>query len=187
MSRDLITILIVLFCIAALVFLIVKTVNLSSNEVSEPGEDYNYLYDDTAAGGTGEEDTAGLPDTDTATPPSEGPETEEPSVEYIGKDEIAPPREEREEPRPSSFDQSGDYLVIAGAFRIRQNADNEASRLRGLGYGDAETGLFNNGAYASVIVDRFSSLSAAQDLVRELKNQHGVEAYVQASRSGGNN
>lgn len=182
MSKDLITILIVLFCIAALIFLIVKTVNLSSNEVSQPGEDYNYLYDDSADGGAVAEDTTGFPETDTESASTAGQEGTQSSVEYVGKDEIAT----GEASIPTSFDHSGDYLVIAGSFRFKANAESEANRLRRLGYNDAEVALFNRGAYASVIVSRFSDLSSAQDLVRELKSRHSLEAYVQAKKEGEN-
>lgn len=185
MSRDFITIAIVILCIAALVFLIVKTVNLSSSNVSEPGADSNYLYDDTADGGiSGDTATANLgePDTDQ----DQGAGIEEPSVDYIGKDEIAPQDENTGtgDRIPTSFNDQGDYLVMAGSFRIKSNAENQAQKLRKLGYSDAEIALFNRGAYASVIVDRFADLSSANDLVRELKSQHGVEAYVQAKRLG---
>lgn len=183
MSRDFITIAIVILCIAALVFLIVKTVNLSSSNVNEPGEDSNYLYDDTADGGTSDDTTtADLGESDTDQEQDGG--FEEPSVEYIGKDEIAPQNENTTggDRIPTSFNDSGDYLVLAGSFRIKSNAENQARKLRNLGYDDAEVALFNRGAYASVIVDRFVDLSSANDLARELKSQHGVEAYVQAKR-----
>jgi hypothetical protein len=185
MSRDFITIAIVLLCIAALVFLIFKTVNLSSSNVNEPGEDSNYLYDDAADGGiSGDTATADLGETDT----DQDAGFEEPSVEYIGKDEIAPQDENTGagDRIPTSFNDQGDYLVLAGSFRIKSNAESQAQKLRNLGYGDAEIALFNRGAYASVIVDRFVDLSSANDLVRELKSQHGVEAYVQAKRGSGN-
>lgn len=182
MSRDFITIAIVLLCIAALVFLIVKTVNLSSSNVSEPGEESNYLYDDSADGGiSGDTATANLGEPDAG----QDAGFEEPSVDYIGKDQIAPQDENTGtgDRIPTSFNDQGDYLVMAGSFRMKSNAESQARKLRNLGYSDAEIALFNRGTYASVIVDRFADLSSANDLVRELKSQHGVDAYVQAKRS----
>jgi len=186
MSKDFVTIAIVLLCIALLVFLIFKTVSLSSSDVNEPGQDSNYLYDDSADGGTSDDTaTAGLGDTDNEPTTDQGQifDITEPDTEYVGKDEIAPQEEDinTDSRIPTSYD-SGDYLVLAGSFRIKSNAENEARRLRRLGYSDADVALFNRGAYASVIVGRFESLTEAQDLVRALKNQHDVNAYVQAKR-----
>ncbi|MCI5081190.1 MAG: SPOR domain-containing protein [Saprospiraceae bacterium] len=72
----------------------------------------------------------------------------------------------------------GEYMVIAGSYRIKANADNAARDLRKKGYANAATGLFNKGAYANVIVDRFSSIDRAKELAKELKAK-GIEAYVQ--------
>lgn len=72
---------------------------------------------------------------------------------------------------------SGRYMVIAGSFRQRSNADNQVAKLRGMGYNNAQVELFNRGAFAAVLVDRFSSLSEARSLVTELSGK-GVDAIV---------
>ncbi|MCB0639658.1 MAG: SPOR domain-containing protein, partial [Lewinella sp.] len=77
----------------------------------------------------------------------------------------------------STASSGGRYLVIAGTYRQRVNADNMVTRLKRMGYNDAEVELFDHGTYAVVIVNRYSSLSRADQLSTELKNK-GVEAFV---------
>jgi len=83
---------------------------------------------------------------------------------------------------PSTYSRFGEYLVLAGSYRYKGNAETEVRRLQRLGYSQAEATLFNRGAYATVLVDRFSSLAEARELVRELSSQHGIEAYVHEKR-----
>lgn len=76
---------------------------------------------------------------------------------------------------------SGRYMVLAGSFRQESNADSHAAKLRRMGYDGAEVSIFNRGAYASVLVDRFSDKSDARSLVRDLENK-GIEALVITKR-----
>ncbi|MCB0615959.1 MAG: SPOR domain-containing protein, partial [Phaeodactylibacter sp.] len=84
-------------------------------------------------------------------------------------EEYAPPRE--------TTSSSGDYMVLAGTFSVKANAEEMAGKLRGMGFSDATTEPFDRGKYSVVLVARFSSMSEAQSLVGELKGK-GVEAYV---------
>lgn len=72
---------------------------------------------------------------------------------------------------------SGQYMVIAGQFRQRSNADSYASKLRGMGYNNTQVKLFDRGSFAVVLVDRFDSYSSAKRLVDELTGK-GVDAIV---------
>jgi hypothetical protein len=72
---------------------------------------------------------------------------------------------------------SGKYMVVAGSFRQRNNADSHAARLRKLGYSNTEVRIFDRGSFAVVLVDRFSSLSQAKRLVSDLA-EDGVDAIV---------
>lgn len=185
MSRDAITITIVLVCIAALVFLFVKTLSLANQQTSEPGEDYNYLYNDPNE--TAErQDTAGFypgeADGGVSADPDRQPE--DPSPEYVDDEELPvnqtnEPEKEVNKPVPTtSLDADGNYWVLAGNFSVKSNAENEARRLKRLGYSNADVAIVRRGAYAAVIVDRFSSANSARELVRELKSKHNLEAYV---------
>jgi cell division protein FtsN len=81
-------------------------------------------------------------------------------------------------PAPSS---GGEYLVVAGSFKLKHNAENEARRLQKLGYANASVEIFNKGTFATLVVDRFDTAKAADDLVAELKRK-GVPAYKHRRR-----
>ena len=72
---------------------------------------------------------------------------------------------------------SGKYMVLAGQFRQRSNADGHASKLRGMGYNNTSVELFDRGSYAVVLVDRFDSYNSAKRLVNELTGK-GIDAIV---------
>jgi len=80
---------------------------------------------------------------------------------------------------PASTDRK--YLVLAGAFAVAQNADEEASRLQKLGYTKAETISFASTKYKNVCVQKFAKRSEADALVGQLKKQ-GISAYVHTKR-----
>ena len=86
---------------------------------------------------------------------------------------------------PSTFNRRpGDYLVLAGSFKFRHNAENHAENLRGKGYSNATMTIFNGGTYAVVLVDRFPTYNEAQRVVNRLTND-GVEALVLQQRGNG--
>lgn len=76
----------------------------------------------------------------------------------------------------------GDYMVLAGNFLNKDNAEAEARRLRGLGFPSASVEPFDRGVYHVVLVDRFSTENSARSLVRQLASNHKVDAYVQKKR-----
>lgn len=73
---------------------------------------------------------------------------------------------------------TGDFMVLAGSFSKRENADNHVSDLKKKGYNNSRVEIFDKGAFAVVLVDRFSSESDARTLVKELKDKHKIESYV---------
>jgi cell division protein FtsN len=189
MSRlDYITIGIIVVCIAALVFFVMKATNLMGDKseatnptpTPPPTYDNNYLLED---------------DTTAISPYFSDEDPDDARVEVFDEmaDNTTQPKEASKSAKPAqpervspsttrSAPAEGDYLVLAGAFRVKGNAENEVQRLQKLGYLNAEVAPFNRGAFATVLVDRFSSESDANKLVRELKDK-GVEAYVHQRRN----
>lgn len=172
MSRtDYVTLGIVAVCIVALAFLIYKMVNLNQDPKPEEDQLEQYLQADTLA-------------TQEAYVPEE-----QDTIDFEPEESIIN-EEEQDEEEISSIDDypkakpeasSGDYLVIAGSFRQRMNAELQATRLRNMGFNNARIELFNRGAYAVVLVDRFSEIADAQTLANELSAK-GVEARIQKKR-----
>ncbi|NUQ23462.1 MAG: SPOR domain-containing protein [Saprospiraceae bacterium] len=209
MSRvDYLTIGIVGVCLAALGFLVFKTVKLMSNDappeetlIETPYEDttgigaYSDYGDTSLSSYTKEEDLDDdqLAATDYEEEPtkettkSAKPATKETKTATKSatttKSEPKPAASQRdegnEEPAASRSTSSseGNYLVIAGSFKSKTNAENQVKRLHKLGYNDASVESFNNGALAVALVDRFSSQLDAQALKQELEAK-GVEAIV---------
>lgn len=190
MSRlDYVTIGIVVVCIAALGFLLYRTTNLFGGDsgttqeavVTDTTAIDPYAYDDYS------DTTSILPGTDEDADDNEVAPYDEEAAEKQTVTPTSPTSPQRtieknNEPRPvAASERSGDYLVLAGSYKVRENADSEVQRLRKLGFENAEVSPFNKGAYAVVLVDRFTDLSDAQAMVKTLKGK-GVDSYVQEKR-----
>lgn len=190
MSRlDYVTIAIVAVCVAALVYLIYMTTNLlgadedpittteTTNENSEDAEDDTYYFDDEGE----------IVDDSSTTTPDENYD------DYVSDDELDKGKTSYDE--ESSYDDdantednyqepshvsssSGDYMVLAGTFRVIANAESMVKRLRGMGYSSASVEKMDRGAYAVALVDRFDSYSEAKSLVNQLEGK-GIAALVQ--------
>lgn len=191
MSRlDYVTIGIVVVCIAALGFLLYRTTNLfgGDKEATQPEATVTdttsidpYAYDDYS------DSTSILPGTDEDADDNEVAPYDEEAAEKQSTTPTAPTSPQRElegttEPRPvAASERAGDYLVLAGSYKVRENAETEVQRLRKLGFENAEVSPFNRGAYAVVLVNRFTEISDAQALVKDLKAK-GIDSYVQEKR-----
>lgn len=188
MSRlDFVTIIIVSICILAIIFLVYKMTDLfaeeetpTTTELPANTDDYNnseedslYIddYDDSF-------DTTAVTTTDDAEMPDDAYTGEE-DIDYSDEEEETPV-ETFEEPVRTRTD--GKYLVIAGTFKIRQNADNFVTRLNGMGYPNAEATLFDKGTYAVVIADRTDDLTDAKTTAKELTDKLGLEVYVKVTQ-----
>jgi cell division protein FtsN len=71
----------------------------------------------------------------------------------------------------------GRYRVVAGSFKIKDNARKQMERIIKIGYADAEVGVYNRGAFAVVVVKRTNSLSEANRIVDDLERR-GIDASV---------
>lgn len=204
---DVLTIAIVIVCLAALGYLVYKIVNLV-NPPEEPTTSIQDSYEDTA--GT-EESTYQDWDSEVDTAEGDVDLDDEQVDTYTDTDENIPgaasgntTTDEMDDettglaenssstsstgstattPAPpavnnsSSAGNSGRYMVLAGSYRQRVNADNQVARLRKMGYVNAEVSLFDRGSFAVVLVDRFSTYGDAKRLVNELAAK-GVDAIV---------
>ena len=194
MSRlDYFTIGVVAVCIMAIVFLLYQTTDLfkfgdqtENTSISDQSNssfeedyyddeeiaDYENYYEEEVADATTEEadyDTGG------------DIEEEEAPIETYEETTTATqtkPTKVVDIDMPSA---GGDFLVLAGSFEYKHNAQIQAKKLQGMGYSAAEVVSFNRGKYASVLVNRFESESEARQLVAKLKKD-GVSCYVHKKR-----
>jgi len=204
MSRlDYVTIAIVAVCVAALVYLIYMTTNLLGGDNNElepaaataPYEEDGYEDDQTA---TFNGDSAALADEngyngasydeeDTYQDDYDTGDSDDTYRDKGGYDDSSAdePEDTYEDTRTSASSASedyasvgvGDYMVLAGTFKYKSNAENMVRKLRNMGYDDARTELFDRGAYAVALVDHYPDYTEAQRIASELKEK-GVSAYV---------
>ena len=76
----------------------------------------------------------------------------------------------------------GDYLVIAGAFKQKANANAEVDRLQSSGYPNAEIVEFDYSDYYSVCVAKYDNRSDANAVANSIKSRSGKKAYVHKKR-----
>jgi len=177
---DYLTIAIVGACLVALVILIIRFSRISDEPVPLPAEpDFPERFEDTLY-----QDTLDDPYAYTDTLPIEEaavsvPADAAPKAGKAPKQAAVP--DVRPEPLPEPAP-SGEYLVLAGSFRYMDHAETAARQLRKKGYSGAKVELFNRGAFANVLVDRFSSYDEAQALVVQLRNDGVYDAYVHRKR-----
>lgn len=76
---------------------------------------------------------------------------------------------------------SGRYLVIAGSFRQKINAQSRVRNLRSNGFSEAEVGYTNRGAYAVALVEATTTYGAAQDLAARVSAK-GYEVFIKERR-----
>ncbi|MEM6963772.1 MAG: SPOR domain-containing protein [Bacteroidota bacterium] len=79
-------------------------------------------------------------------------------------------------------DNSGDYLVIAGAFKNEANAKKEVEKLKNLGYPNTEIVEFDYSEFYSVCVAKYDASGDAEKVANALKNKLGKKAYVHKKR-----
>ncbi len=176
MSRlDFITIIIVVVCLAAIIFLIYKMTDLFEGKNKKP-DAIEYPIDSTSM----EDDSmypSGLDSTNAAN--SGFPDSL--SEDYDDDYSFSDTKEEATE-QSNEGNLPGKYLVIAGSFEYRDNADNFAKKLRKMGYEKAVSKIFDRGKYAVVVAARFDDVESAKQLAAELNDKLQIEAFVQEAR-----
>ena len=200
MSRiDYITIGIVSVCVLAIGFLVYKMTDLfnpqngstpvetSQNtvEVEEEGDIYDYETDgplDTTSTEVATSDTFAAPApkpatsvaaTATATP-KQTPAAPKPATSPQTSSETDI-QETEEESAPAAS--AGAYMVFAGTFKQKINAEKRMAQLRKSGYDNATIEIFDRGRYAVVIAGRFDNMQDAEALKEKLQTD-GINAVI---------
>ena len=97
--------------------------------------------------------------------------------EFVGDN-----KDVEEEVVPTSSLTTGDYLVIAGAYKSEANAQAEVDRLKGSGYPNAEIIEFDFSDYYSVCVAKYITSEDANAVANSIKSKSGKKAYVHKKR-----
>lgn len=80
-------------------------------------------------------------------------------------------------PTSSASNNYGKYMVLAGSYLIKENANNMVRKLNNIGYNSAEIVVFDLSQYHSVCAARLSSYNEAVRISNELKSR-GIDNYV---------
>lgn len=124
-------------------------------------------------------------DPDTLTEPENAQETtsEESSSEEIAYEKVRSedPVEQPEPERPSSSSDRP-YMVVAGSFSLKENAERVVRKLIKAGYDQAEVVIFNEQEYHSVVAARYDNYEQAKVQATTIENSLGLPAYVHRKR-----
>lgn len=191
MSRiDLLTIAVVIVCVLALGLLIYNVVNITGGEdggteLVEQEDSYDEYFDDNDSNGSSTEEGSVPADEEELDQGIADENTEEDQVELQENSLIADEElDNSDESLPEQYapktlgSVGGAYLLIAGSFSSKANAEKHAEKIKNLGYANAVVEPFDRGTINVVLVDRYDQLSTARNEVRTLKNEHGIAAYV---------
>lgn len=138
--------------------------NLSNEELSSGNVQYEALdkaIDELSAKENKKETTKTVTQQETAPNPSKG--SEKPAITQ------------------KQNTGSGPYMVIAGSFIKEENARQQLTKLKSLGYNSAEIKIFVSSEYHSVIVSRHATPSEAEKVVQDLR-KNGVESFVKEKK-----
>lgn len=142
-------------------------------------------------------------DTDTSSDPSDmGADSDDEQIDYTEIDKVVEDKLNDKKPKPATTSNSrpsqskpssnnstnvtsgsskGKYMVMAGSFLIKKNAEGMQRRLEKLGYNNSDIVVFDLSQYHSVVAARFSTYEAALKVSNELKRR-GMDCYVHAQQ-----
>lgn len=77
----------------------------------------------------------------------------------------------------SSSSSSGQFLLISGNYLVDTNAEKMRTKLKNMGYSNAEIAVFNGSNYQTVIASRYADYNQALQAASNLKAK-GIDCYV---------
>jgi len=201
---DTFTVIIVGLCLAALGYLVYKTIKLrelknasptSSITIEEPSQttppdtlafdDEGRIVDPATAEDGDLDDEQISVNNGTLVEEEEGEvsEAESPPAETPQLAENDPPTKTEEV--PTSFDNNasaeGDFLVLAGSFKQKANAEAQVRRLKRMGFDQARVANFNGGSLAVALVGRYDDYDEATKLANQVEAK-GIDAFVKRKK-----
>lgn len=149
---------------------IISSTGADDNNGYSDSEEVDDLYVDED-----EDDTSNEASNDTSNEASEVDDTD--SADNSGEEGTGADNESGGVFEDGEADIAGEYLVVAGAFISKENAEAHIRKLKQSGV-DAERRVFLGSDYHSVVIGNFDSEGAARSVAKKL----GTEAYVHKKR-----
>jgi len=75
--------------------------------------------------------------------------------------------------------QDGKFMVMAGSYLLKENADKMVSKLKKLGYKQSRVVIFPSSQYHSVIAGQYDVQTSAQEASSDLKRK-GIDSFVKS-------
>ncbi len=80
-------------------------------------------------------------------------------------------------PKIHEIGDGGQFMVMAGSYLLRENAEKMVKKLKKMGFSNAKTVVFSSSQYHSVVAAQHSSQAKAQEASAELKRK-GIDSFV---------
>ena len=87
------------------------------------------------------------------------------------------PSSQKPAPRPVQSITDGQYLLVAGNYSVESNAQQMISKLKRMGYNNAEIVQFDNSNFSTVVASRFNDFDKATAAKGTLVGR-GIDCYV---------
>lgn len=201
---DTFTVIIVGLCLAALGYLVYKTIKLrelknasptSSITVEEPSQttpadtlsfdDEGRIVDPATAEEGDLDDEQLSVNNGTLVEEEEGEASSEEDTSVEPKQIAENDASTKTEDVPTSFDSDtsveGDFLVLAGSFKQKANAEAQVRRLKKMGFDQARVANFNGGSLAVALVGRYDDFDEATKLANQVEAK-GIDAFVKRKK-----
>ncbi len=158
-----------------------KTCNFGSDKVAD--NDTNALIGEDEINNAIVEDTSALLFENDIIQPEEEPAGT--SADYGDQSNSAPGRSDsynnsgrnNDHLRDKDYSPQGQYMIIAGNYLIRSNAEIMVDKLQSMGYTSASIVVFERSQYHTVLASRLNDYEEALDISNALRRQ-GIETYV---------
>ena len=99
------------------------------------------------------------------------------TVDFSSPAPVKPTRPASTSTSTSYSGSSAPYMIIAGNYLLKSNAEIMTTKLKDLGHSNAHVAIFDQSQYHTVIASRFNNYESAANSANALKRQ-GVDCYV---------
>ena len=80
-------------------------------------------------------------------------------------------------PKKPEIGDGGQFMVMAGSYLLKENAEKMVTKLKNMGFSNAKTVIFSSSQYHSVVAAQHTSQAKAQESAADLKRK-GIDSFV---------
>lgn len=177
-KQDILTVSIVSICVIAIILLVIRLTKAAKDDASKTQNTQQVETEPEPP--ITDADTSFMQDDSSMQMMNEPAETAHDFDEHSTASKHSTPSSSENTTTESSS--TGRYMVLAGSYTKRANADKMVSKLKKKGYSNAGVEIFDRGKFAVILVDRFDDLESARSLQQRLKAD-GFDCYVKLKQA----